>query len=347
LVKEGWREAPGWLVQETFILSSFVEQLQNRIRTEGPLSFHDYMEEVLRHYYASEQNPIGPQGDYYTSADLDPIFGQLLARHFDEMARDLDAFTVVELGAGKGLLARDILSHRRFPYKILERSPAMRRHQEELLHAYDIEWIDDLPRDLSGVVFSNEFFDALPVHRIVRRDGALKELYVDAEFREIEGPLQVPLDLPLAEGQLADINVDAREWIRRIAASLRRGFHVAIDYGYLSKQFYAQPRGTLICYWRHRAVEDPYLRIGEQDMTAHVNFSDLIEEGAAAGLVTQSFTTQMDYLVSRGILDEMQLLAVRGDAASMQRLLKIKKLILPDAMGERFKVLIQEYAPIR
>ena len=299
------------------------------------------MEEVLRHYYSSERNPIGIDGDFYTAADLDPIFGQLLARQFERMAREFDSFTLIELGAGKGLMARDILRHTSFPYMILERSPAMRRRQEQLLGEYNVTWIDELPKGLTGCIFSNEFFDALPAHRVVRRGGVLREIYVTENFEEVEGELQVPIEAPLAEGQTAEINLEARKWIRRIAASLDRGYHLAIDYGYLHKEFYAQPHGTLMCYWRHEATENPYIRIGEQDMTAHVNFSDLIEEGTAASLQTVRFGTQMDYMIELGILDEIQKLAQAGDAASMQRLIKIKKLILPGSMGERFKALVQ------
>src|SRR2546425_4145403 len=104
------------------------------------------MEEVLRFYYSSPRNPIGTAGDFYTSADLDPIFGQLLAKQFEQWAAAFETFSIVELGAGKGLLARDILQHHRFPYMILEQSPTMRRHQQELLQDYDVKWIDDLPR---------------------------------------------------------------------------------------------------------------------------------------------------------------------------------------------------------
>ena len=300
------------------------------------------MEEVLRFYYdASPRDPIGMQGDFYTSADLDPIFGYLLAKQFSEWAADFDAFTLVELGAGKGLLARDILQHCRLPYLILERSPAMRARQEQLLKNHDVEWVNELPIGLTGCIFSNEFFDALPVHRVVRRAGVLKEIYVDADFAEIEGELQEQINAPLGEGHIADINLEAGHWIRRIAASLDRGYHLAIDYGYLRDEFYAQRRGTLMCYWHHQAVEDPYLRIGEQDITAHVNFSDLIEEGTDASLETVRFTTQMDYLIGLGILDEIAKLANAGDAASMARLVKVKNLILPGSMGERFKVLVQ------
>ena len=299
------------------------------------------MEEVLRFYYASPRNPIGMEGDFYTSADLDPVFGQLLARQFTQWAAEFDSFTIVELGAGKGLLARSILEHCKFPYMILERSPAMRALQEELLKDYDVRWIDELPAGITGCVFSNEFFDALPVHRVVLRDGVLKEIYVTEDFREIEiEPPDVPA-LPVREGQIVEINLEARHWIRRIAASIHRGYHLAIDYGYLRDEFYAQQRGTLMCYWHHEAVEDPYIRIGEQDITAHVNFSGLIDEGTAASLETVRFTTQMDYLIALGILNEIEKLATAGDAASMQRLAKIKRLILPGSMGERFKVLVQ------
>src|SRR5207237_239617 len=138
-------------------------------------------------------------------------------------------------------------------------------------------------------------------------------------FKEIEGQPQERIEAPIAEGQTAEIKLEARHWIRHIAASLERGYHLAIDYGYLRDEFFAQPRGTLMCFWHHQAVEDPYIRIGEQDITAHVNFSDLIDEGSAATLKTLRFTTQMAYLVGLGILDEIEKLANAGDAASMER----------------------------
>jgi SAM-dependent MidA family methyltransferase len=280
-------------------------------------------------------------GDFYTSADLDPIFGKLLAKQFARWTADFDSFSILELGAGKGLLARDILDNCNFPYMILERSPAMRARQQEVLRDYDVHWIDQLPAGFKGCIFSNEFFDALPVHRVVRRSGVLKEVYVGGNFEEIEGELQESFDAPVPEGYTSEINLEARQWIRRIAASLEGGYHLAIDYGYLADEFYAQPRGTLMCYWQHQAVEDPYTRIGEQDITAHVNFSDLMDAGNEFGLGTLRFTTQMEYLISLGILEEIERLATAGDAASMQRLVKIKRMILPGSMGQRFKVLVQ------
>jgi SAM-dependent MidA family methyltransferase len=327
-------------------VSEIESYLRNRILREGPLPFRDYMEEVLYHpdfgYYTSTKSRIGREGDFYTSSDLDPIFGKLLARRFDAMSRDFDDFTLVELGAGKGLLARDILSAKVFRYLILERSAAMRAQQQEALRGLDVKWIDELPSGLTGCIFSNEFFDALPVHRFVGREGGVREIFVGENFVEVERDPSVDVALSLKEGQTADINLEARSWIRRIATSLTRGCHLAIDYGYQRAEFYAQPHGTLMCYWQHQASENPYVHIGEQDLTAHVNFSDLIEEGAAAGLEMESLSSQKDFLVGEGILDEMQPLAFAGDAESMQRLLRMKNLIVPDRMGERFKVLIQK-----
>ena len=326
-----------------------VTHLRTRIRNEGPLSFRDFMEEALYHpefgYYNSTRNPIGRQGDFYTSSDLDPIFGKLLARKFAQMASALgvspEGFTIVELGAGRGLLARQILEHHHFPYRILERSAAMRERQRGSLQGFEVEWMESLPAGITGCVFSNEFFDALPVRRVICRNGALREIHVTSEFSEVEGDLQEPLEITLLEGQLADINMDARQWIKRIGASLDRGYHLAIDYGYLDREFYARPRGTLMCYWRHQAVEDPYLRIGEQDITAHVNFSDLIREGAAVGLTTEEFKTQMDFLVQLGVLKELEALMPADTAEAIQRVMAVKKLVLPGGMGERFKVLVQ------
>src|SRR5215471_14361148 len=143
--------------------SPLVELLRARIREHGLLSFRDFMDAALYHpqfgYYASPRNPLGYEGDFYTSADLDPVFGKLLARRFTAMAEELnvplDSFAIVELGAGRGLLARDILQSQRFPYRILERSAAMRDRQRDVLKAYNVEWIGDLPKDLVGCVFSN------------------------------------------------------------------------------------------------------------------------------------------------------------------------------------------------
>jgi SAM-dependent MidA family methyltransferase len=327
-------------------LRQYVGQL---IRRRGRIPFSEYMEAVLYHpdygYYSRASNPIGPDGDYYTASSVDPAFGQLLAGLFRRMAADIEGFQLVELGAGTGLLARHILEVESFPYRIVERSPGMRLLQGETLQGLPVEWGTDLPASINGCVFSNEFFDALPVRRFVRRSSRLREIFVTEGpdgLSEIEDEPEVDITLPLLEeGCLADVSLEAGAWVRRIGGAIRSGYHLAIDYGYESREFFSHGNGTLMCYRRHQADQDPYVDIGSKDLTAHVNFSDLIEGGAEVGLESSRLRTQMEFLVELGVLDLMAPLASRQDAASIRRLSALKNLLLPPMMGERFKVLLQ------
>jgi SAM-dependent MidA family methyltransferase len=316
------------------------------IRDRGPIPFVEYMETVLYHpehgYYSSARNPIGRQGDFYTSGNLDPAPGQLLARLFREMASRLPRFTLVEVGAGSGLLARHILEAESFPYVIVERSAQMRGRQQSLLSGFDVEWPDALPDALVGCVFSNEFFDALPVRRFVRRRGVIRELHVAEGLVEVEADPSEPVDLPLlGEGCIVDLAPEAPRWVRRIGAALERGYHLAIDYGYLREDLFRRKRGTLMCYRGHAVHENPYLDPGIQDLTAHVDFSDLIDTGRQAGLELMGFRTQKDFLVDLGLLEVMRSLAMEPHPESVRRLQALKTLILPSMMGERFRVLLQ------
>ena len=323
-----------------------IAHLQQLIHERGRIAFSDYMAEVLYHpehgYYSRELGAIGPEGDFYTAANVDPAMGSLLAKLFDRMADGMDHFVLIEIGAGTGLLARHILQCRPFPYIIVERSPVMRTRQRETLETFEVEWRDQLPEGVHGCIFSNEFFDALPVRRFVRRGRELQEIFVTDGFSQVEGEPDVRLKLPLlGDGCLADVSLEAREWVHRIGRSIQCGYHLAIDYGHLREELFARPRGTLMCYRRHWADEDPYAAIGEKDITAHVNFSDLIDEGAEEGLEEVGYRTQMEFLIDLGLLDMMQPLAERADPASIQRLQALKNLLLPPMMGERFKVLLQ------
>ena len=322
-----------------------IAHLENLFEEHGRIPFSRYMAEVLYHpehgYYSSDSERIGAGGDFYTASDLDTAMGDLLAGLFAHMSSTMGAFGLIEIGAGKGLLARHVLGRRRFPYTIIERSPAMRRRQEANLREFDVEWRDELPPDFEGCVFSNEFFDALPVRRFVRRRGTLKEIFVSEGFREVEDSPENALDLPVEEGCQTDLSLEARQWMEQIGRSLVRGYHLAIDYGYLREEFFARRNGTLMCYHRHRTSENPYIHIGEQDMTAHVNFSDLIDAGGEQGLDQVGYTTQMDFLIDLGLLDLMEPLASAGDSSSIRRLQALKNLLLPPMMGERFKVLLQ------
>jgi SAM-dependent MidA family methyltransferase len=323
-----------------------VEFLQKRIQERGPIPFSEYMAAVLYHpehgYYEQEPTPIGLEGDFYTSANLDPAMGELLAKLFGRMSEELKGFSLVEIGAGTGQLARQILEARAFPYTIVERSHALRRCQEKTLRGFDVEWRERIPTGIHGCVFSNEFFDALPVRRFLRRDGKLLEVFVGEGFSEVEAEPEKPVDLPfLRDGCRADLSFEAVDWMDRIADSITRGYHLAIDYGYLRDEFFARRLGTLMCYRRHQALDDPYIWIGQQDITAHVNFSDLIDRGSVAGLREVGFRTQMSFLLDLGLADLIASLALRPDAAAIRRMQALKNLLLPPMMGERFKVLLQ------
>ncbi len=323
-----------------------IAHIQQLIHERGPLAFSEYMDLALYHpehgYYARVRNPIGPDGDFYTAANVDPAMGNLLAKLFRRMAGAIEQFGLVEIGAGTGLLARHILESEPFPYIIVEKSIAMRERQQETLADFEVEWHDALPHGIRGCVFSNEFFDALPVRRFVRRQGAVRELFVAEGFVEVEGAPEVSLDLgQLEEGCRADISLEAWDWMERIGGSIETGYHLAIDYGYLGHEFFAHRGGTLMCYRSHRAEDDPFDATGEQDITAHVNFTDLIERGKAAGLETVGIRSQMEFLIDLGLLDLMEPLTARGDAASLRRVQALKNLLLPPMMGERFKVLLQ------
>ncbi|MDR4505141.1 MAG: SAM-dependent methyltransferase [Candidatus Scalindua sp.] len=338
---------------------------------EGPITFAKFMEWALYHpehgYYTSQKEKIGRRGDYYTSSDVHPVFGQLIARQLEEMWRILGRreFTVVEMGAGKGWLCHDVLTYARscFPeffnkleYKIIEISKYHVRRQSDLLQEFEtkVSWesfsVDGLSAaPLVGCFLSNEFVDSHPVHRVIVKDGSLRELYVtvkNGEFSEIADEPSEPLikeyfgelSIPLKEGQRAEVNLKALEWMKSTASNLKKGFVITIDYGYLARDLYSDERfrGTLMCYRKHRTEENPFVWIGNQDITSHVNFSGLMNAGVKSGLSTTGFTKQSHFLLALGILDKMK--ELQGDIG---RFLAIKNLIVPGGMGDTFKVLIQ------
>ncbi len=335
--------------------------LKDRIVREGPIPFRDFMEIALYHpeagYYTSQSGQIGEAGDYYTAGSLGPLFGKMLARQFREMLEGMGAATMVEVGAGKGTLARDILdawAREGFlsRYIIVEKSHALRKVQEEVLQSHDVTWVastSELP-EIAGVVFSNELIDAFPVHVVVMTENGLKEVFVDWRngFVEVLREPLTPelaeyfetLDVELSAGFRAEVNLEALTWLETVASRLIRGFLVTIDYGYPSHELYQGYRrdGTLMAYERHRAVENPYEKVGWRDLTTHVNFSALAVWGKRVGLEVTGFTDQTHFLMSLGLLDE---LSSREAPEALKERLNAKTLLLPGGMGEMFKVLIQ------
>ena len=314
-------------------------------------------------YYSSGKHRIGFDGDYFTSPSLSPAFGRTIAKLLplaDDSLKNPHPFHVLELGAGKGATAERILEalkkgkpdiFSRAKYVCIERN-------RDAVPQGPIEWADDITgmKSLSGVVFSNEFFDALPVHRVVMRPGGLKEIIVterDGKLGEIEADLSDSQlgdyfgdeGISLAEGQQAEVCLAAKDWINKIATALERGLVVTIDYGYPAKELYApyRSRGTLLAYHKHKIVEDAYQNVGEQDITAHVDFTALARWGKEVGLETLAFTDQLRFFLNLGIHEVFAQMETEASSYSnyQAEVQAAKALIMPGGMGETFKVLVQ------
>jgi SAM-dependent MidA family methyltransferase len=349
--------------------------LAERIRERGPITFAEYMRECLYHpefgYYSRADTHRF--ADFYTSVDVHPIFGRLIARQLAEMWEQLgrpSPFLAVEAGAGTGRLAGHILDFaaRQLPefyaatqYIAVEQSPAGRAaHALTLtthLRANRATSAASLPDTIpAGCIFSNELLDALPVHRVIRESGELREIYVghdSPEFHEVTQPLSTPAlaeyfrvqDIELAEEQQADVGLDACAWIEDAGKRLQRGFVMTIDYGHEARELYSElhMRGTVLAYQQHRVGEHYYRAPGEQDLTAHVNFTALDRWGRRTGLERTGFVSQAQFLISLGRKNEFADLYEEGQTETdrLRARLKLKTLIFPEGMGERFQVFIQ------
>lgn len=353
----------------------------------GRMTFEHYMELCLYHpefgYYMQGRERTGVEGDYFTSPDLHPIFARLVARQAVEMWEILKRpprFTWVEIGAGRGLFAVDFLRwamqsrsdfYDALDYQVVEPGPRQRarvidRISRECSGAR-FQVVDSFERlDLvTGCFFSNELVDAFPVAVVARVAGRLKEIYVVADggrLLEKPGPLsdsEVAAAVAryanqLEEGHRVEVNHRAGQWISSVSAKLMRGFVLTIDYGDLAEFLYTpeRPRGTLLAYRDHTASENFYDVPGEQDLTAHVNFSALVDSGMEARLSFTGFTTQERFLMALGEANEFADLYDPGqtEAEKLEARLKLKRLIFPGefesarGMGNVFKVLVQHKA---
>jgi SAM-dependent MidA family methyltransferase len=306
----------------------------------GRISFAHFMQLALYHpqlgYYTNGQARIGKEGDYYTSVSTGPLFGKLLARQFQQFKADLGSppeFEVIECGGHRGQLRDDVLAA----------APDLRYRVMEVGHP--------LPDSIVGCVFSNELLDALPVHRVCVSGGRWQEIYVTDGLKEMLGPLSSPLladsvrDLPakLMEGYRTEINLRARSWLENVARRLKRGFVLTIDYGYEREEYFAPHHrdGTLMCYHQHTRNDNPCINVGEQDITAHVEFSSFIEHGKRCGLEPVLFTDQSHYLLKIGEADITEIVERTAGQLSKERS-AIHQLIHPELMGRTFKVLVQK-----
>lgn len=358
--------------QENQALEAF---LRERIAKADGIPFAEYMEHCLYHpdlgYYMRARRRIGKEGDFFTSSSVHALFGRLLGRQIRQMWDLLgrQSMSLAEQGAGEGHLALDILEYLKdeapacyaqVSYRIVELSPDNRRRQETLLagHPGKVSWcsLEDLA-GMEGVFLSNELVDAFPVHLVEKHAGQLQEVFVvnagggfGEELRPPSTPLLAEhfawLGVAPVEGNRAEVNLAAPRWMRQVGNLLRRGFVLTVDYGYPAGELYAPFRrhGTLMAYHRHSSSADPYQQAGNQDLTAHVDFTALQLAGTEVGLDPLYFGEQYRFLMGLGFVEELVALQARETdprrAAALR--LTLKNLILPEGgMGETFKVLVQ------
>ncbi len=338
--------------------------IQNLIRERGRITFADFMETALYHpdggYYTNPENRVGR--DFYTAPTAHPAFGALIAVQLEQLWQAMDApspFHVIEVGAGAGVLARDILAY------LDSLSPDFRRALEYVAVDYQRPdysnaptWIKaaGLPlRDVEGCILSNELLDAFPVHRFAIRDGRVLEVYVTLEDGELAETLDEPstpeierrlsaLGLDLPEGFRGEVNLGIEGWVEELSRALKRGLALTLDYGHAAADLYSplRSRGSLRCYYGHTLTDNPYRHVGSQDITAHVDFSSLTALGEERGLAALGFTTQRSFLYNLGFqqlldsLSRMGLDQTRRDANRMAML----DLVKPGEMGD-FKALAQ------
>jgi SAM-dependent MidA family methyltransferase len=350
------------------------DRLVAKIREEigahgGKITFAHFMELALYApglgYYSAGSRKFGEQGDFVTAPEISPLFSRCVARQCQQVLTDLAVGNILELGAGSGTMAVEILKElehlKALPkaYFILEVSADLRQRQEQKLteevpHLMDrVQWLDKLPETgFCGIVLANEVLDAMPVHRFRITAAATSELYVGYDqtgFCWQTGPLSNEqlqewinqLHDTLPTEYESEVNLAAEAWIHTIAQMMQKGLILIFDYGFPRHEFYHPQRdtGTLMCHYRHRAHPDPLILVGLQDITAHVDFTALAETAGIAGLHVSGFTSQAFFLLSTG-LDEMVHHVHGGDSHDYWKVIQqVKKLTLPSEMGELFKVM--------
>lgn len=348
--------------------------IRESIKHKGPIAFSEFMQMALYHphygYYSAGLRKFGRGGDFITAPELSPLYGSCIARQCRQLishCREAGcaAVDILEFGAGSGKLAAQILTsldaESCLPdhYYILEVSSFLRDQQQELLKQQlpalfeRIIWLDSLDAlTINGLIIANEVMDALPVTRFCKQQGQFYETFVDYtdSWQERLKPVNPALAHQLENyeeeiGSLPDkfsseMHNSLPGWIASASDVLQTGGLLLIDYGYGRGHYYSQayPQGHLNCYYRHRAHDNPYINIGLQDITAHVDFTRVAESGLEAGMELAGFTSQSQFLMACGLLQLAENAQV-DDALSIDVNQQIKQLILPEAMGERFKVM--------
>ncbi len=339
---------------------------------EMSISFKEYMETVLYHeehgYYMHSAKKIGVEGDFYTNANIRP-FSELLGKWFLQLFEEKKMPPVIiELGGGTGEMAEGILScigkrspetMKQLTYILLDRSSYHQQLQYERLSKYSnvrfITTSEELP-SISGIVFSNELFDAFPVYVTTKKEGELQEVRVgmkEGRLREVLVRLNHKeiisymgrMNMSVDEGQRVEVPIPMTAYYKDICSRLKSGLIVTIDYGYTDEEWSSPERkaGSLRGYLKHRLVDDIFMQPGKMDITAHIRWGDLIRTGEAAGLSTAAFLMQQQFLLDCGILSLMREVSDRDPfSAQNRRNRQIRMLIQDGQISSHFQVLIQE-----
>ena len=343
------------------------------IRENGPMTFAAFMDAALYcpeggYYTSPGGGRWGEKGDYITSLDVSPVFARLIAKQLHEiwlLSGSPESFELIEAGAGRGWLSKGILATLKDSWRplydiikvrLIEKNPFLREKPQA-----KISWHRDfagLERPAWACVLSNELIDSFPVHRVLRAGGRLREIHVDYDgerFIElIEEPSTEKLaayikdsGIELVDGMIMEINLNACKWLETVSTFLRKGFVITIDYGLPSRELYSPERraGSLMCHYRHTLNDNPYINVGSQDITTHVDFSMLMNRGSALGLSLTGFTTQKNFFLGLGIIEELKEADAFGigkdDYEKIKHNRAVAALISPGGMGDTFKVMIQ------
>ena len=343
--------------------------LRERIEAEGgSLGFSEFMHHALYApglgYYAAGSTKLGADGDFITAPEVSPLFGRIIARQCADAIEALDDACILELGAGSGRLAIDVLGKLaeldRLPveYRILEVSADLAERQRRALadalpELIDrVRWVPELPSEHRGIVLANEVLDALPVERFVRRE-TVKRLSVamdgdDFKFVETKAPpvlaaavaaIENELGTPLEEGYTSEVSLAAPAFVHDVLAAMDEGVALFFDYGLAMREYYAAERsnGTLRCHFRHHVHDDPLVLPGIQDITAWVDFTSIASAGIDAGCQIAGYANQAGFLLHGGLDEEFERPADAAERVELSR--QAKMLTLPGEMGEYFKCL--------
>lgn len=373
-------EQPGADAREETV--PLFERLRERVRRAGAISFRDWMEAALYdpregYYSRADLARWGRAGDYRTAPERSPLFAATFADYFARVYEELGSppeWTIFEAGAGAGHFARGVLRalHDDHPrvfeatrYVIAERSADARSRASALLRDFAARvqfrhLADATPPARAGIVVANELLDALPVHRVTVRGGRLRELFV--AWDESEGRFAWAEDEPgtprlaqffarsgvtLSEGQTAEVNLEAEEWLRGAAHAFESGRLILVDYGALAEDLYAAPHrreGTLRAFRRHQFADDALARPGEQDLTTTVDWTQVRRVCEELGLELVSFERQNEFLLRAGLLNRLERMASAAAAEAERVVLRAtaRESILPGGMSESFQVLVQK-----